>query len=422
MFNLSSYLNFFPLLLAVLSSFFSAQATVPSPRATTELICPTNHASDCYPSIFQPTEEFQIVKDDQSLPPGLHVRMNLATGVKEARLNVPEPEAAYSDLVIIDKPESKEDSTTKVLGIDEPSEEPHVPIHHDQSILGDLPRVRTPPFEAGEFSTFQDSMSQLRTMPSSDPNYDPTPALAALQDLCHSGEWGLRLTKDSNMTHLLVQSFSDVSQKIAVRSGAALLLATAIQNNPEALAAAISHFYNDEWPRGPLDAVLLALIHEQSTKLLIRTVFLLSSLCQDQNQLVKFVNGGGLSILLTAFHSGDIDQPDRDKLRGKIANFIFDHITAIESTTAQPMESVQEFEADTTERYSSADDDDWTVVETPQESIDRMSLLKTLRDWDVAFGEASEHLGNRNDHESTTALKSVVDAQRALRERFTSSW
>lgn len=424
MFHLSSYLNFFPLLLAVLSSFFSAQATVPSPRATTELICHTNHASDCYPSIFQPTEEFQVVKDDQSLPPGLHVRMNLATGVKEARLNVPEPEATYSDLVIIDRPESKDESSTEVTEtLDSPSEEPHVSIHHDQSVLSDPPCIRTPAFEPGELSTFQSSMSQLRTMPSSDPNYDPTPVLVALQDLCHSGEWGLRLTKDSNVTQLLVQSFSDVSQKLAVRSGAALLLATAIQNNPDALAAAISHFYNDEWPKGPLDAVLLALLHEQSTKLLIRAVFLLSTLCQDQSQLIKFVNAEGLMILLRAFQLNqlgdiDIDQPDHDKLRGKIANFIFDHLTAIDLSTAQPMESVHEpkMEMDS-DAYPSTDDDDvWTVVETPKDKTDPVHVQSHLLEWERELEKASGDLGRKRNHESATALESVDNAKRALRK------
>ena len=411
MFHLSSYLNHFPVLLAIVFSLLGAHATVPSPRASSDLICHTSHASDCYPSIFQPTEEFQVIRDDQSLPPGLHVRLNLATGVKEARLNVPEPEEAHSDLVIVEKPEPEEPISDSQL-VDEPGELPTA-LHHDQSILEDTPRIRTPPFEPGESSTFEESMSQLRNSPSS----DPIPALTALQDLCHSADWGLKLTKDSNVTRLLVHSFQDVSQKLAVRSGAALLLATAIQNNPDALAAAISHFYNDEWPTGPLDAVLLALMHEKSTSLLIRTVFLLSSLCQDQKQLVKFVDMGGLEILLRVFRDGDISRPDHDKLRGKIANFIFDHIAALDQAALKAEEAEHSLNPDvSTNAPTTADDDDWVVV--PEKPTTVVNLHWEIGEWELALQKASEDLSKKNSNEAKTALASVVDAHLAIREQL----
>ena len=415
MFYLSSCLDYFPVLLAIVFSFLGAHATVPSPRASSDLICRTSNAADCYPSIFQPTEEFQVIKDDQSLPPGLHVRLNLATGVKEARLNVPEPEDAHSDLVIVEKPEPEEPIPESQL-VDK-SEDIHVPLHHDQSILDDTPRIRTPPFGLGEASTFEESMSQLRNLPSSNPNYDPTPALTALQDLCHSADWGLKLTKDSNVTRLLVHSFRDVSQKLAVRSGAALLLATAIQNNPDALAAAISHFYNDEWPTGPLDAVLLAFMHEQSTSLLIRTVFLLSSLCQDQNQLVKFVNMGGLRILIEVFPDGDISQPDHDKLRGKIANFILDHIAGLDQAALRAEAAKHSHSLDvSTNAPTTADDDDWVVV--PDKPTTAVDLRWEVGQWELALRKASEDLSNKDSNEAKTALASVVDAHKALREQI----
>ena len=415
MFHLSSCLNYLHVLIAIVSSFLGAHATVPSPRASSDLICHTSHAADCYPSIFQPTEEFQVIRDDQSLPPGLHVRLNLATGVKEARLNVPEPEDAHSELIIVEKPELEENVDDPQL-VDEP-EELHIPLRHDQVVLDDTPRIRTPPFEPGEASTFEESMSQLRISPSSDPNYDPTPALTALQDLCHSADWGLRLTKNSNVTRLLVQSFRDVSQKLAIRSGAALLLATAIQNNPDALAAAISHFYNDEWPSGPLDAVLLALMHEQSTSLLIRTVFLLSSLCQDQNQLVKFVNMGGLKILIDVFRDGDISQPDHDKLRGKIANFIFDHIVGLDQVALRVGEAEHSPNLEvSTNTQSPVDDDEWVVV--PDKPTDVVDLRWELGQWELALRKALEDLSDKNSNEAKTAFASVVDAHRAIREQI----
>ena len=37
-------------------------------------------------NIFKPTHEWKVVEDGQSIPPGFHIRMNLQTGLKEARL------------------------------------------------------------------------------------------------------------------------------------------------------------------------------------------------------------------------------------------------------------------------------------------------------------------------------------------------
>ena len=111
-------------LLLCLLSLFTAQAKspLPSPQASTDLICHTAHASECYPAIFQPTIHFKRIHDDQSLPPGLHVRMNLATGLKEARLNVPEPDdAPKADLVIIDdvKPRPRIEEEDEGRGVEE---------------------------------------------------------------------------------------------------------------------------------------------------------------------------------------------------------------------------------------------------------------------------------------------------------------
>ena len=36
--------------------------------------------------VFQPTADWQAIKPGQGIPPGLHVRMNLQSGVKEAKL------------------------------------------------------------------------------------------------------------------------------------------------------------------------------------------------------------------------------------------------------------------------------------------------------------------------------------------------
>lgn len=39
--------------------------------------------------LFEPTLNWQPVRDDHVLPPGLHIRVNVTTGVKEAKLILP---------------------------------------------------------------------------------------------------------------------------------------------------------------------------------------------------------------------------------------------------------------------------------------------------------------------------------------------
>jgi len=325
--------------------------------------------------------------------------MNLATGVKEARLNVPEPETAHSDLVIIDEPE----------------------LYHDQAVLEETPpRVRPPRFDADEAALFHHGLSTLRSSSTDDEGL--VPALSDLQELCHSQDWGIALTKDGAATRFLVQILQDISGKIAIRSLSALLLATAIQNNPEALSAALSHLYYDEGPKGPLDAVMLALLHDQYPQLLTRVVFLLSALCQDPRQLARFANAGGLEILLRVFDVEHVGQDERDKLRGKIANFVVDHIDQLNDVTVAVEEEkgAETLMEEKGRNHYQKDDGDWVVVdhleafpEAKANTFNRRAFRKALIDWDDALGKGIERLRASNQNSESAALDSFVKAYSA---------
>lgn len=325
--------------------------------------------------------------------------MNLATGVKEARLNVPEPETAHSDLVIIDEPE----------------------LYHDQAVLEETPpRVRPPRFDADEAALFHHGLSTLRSSSTDDEGL--VPALSDLQELCHSQDWGIALTKDGAATRFLVQILQDVSGKLAIRSLSALLFATAIQNNPEALSAALSHLYYDEGPKGPLDAVMLALLHDQCPQLLTRVVFLLSALCQDPRQLARFANAGGLEILLRVFDVEHVGQDERDKLRGKIANFVVDHIDQLNDVTVAVEEEkgAETLMEEKGRNHYQKDDGDWVVVdhleafpEAKANTFNRRAFRKALIDWDDALGKGIERLRASNQNSESAALDSFVKAYSA---------
>ena len=317
-----------PIICTVLVLSFNIRASVPSPKASVDLICHTNHATECYPKTFQPNEDFQIVHDDQELPPGLHVRLDLVTGKKEAKLNVVEDDdqalmASALDVAIIDSPA---DSSTPF---------PELPAVQNRAQKGMKPSdpgtIRPPISNSGEDTSFDTSRTHLKTVPLNKTGVLLS-ALETLEELSHDIYWGLKLAEDSEVILKLFRLFNSNDSNADVKGAAALVFGTAIQNNPAAFTAALSHFYNDEVPTGPMEAVIVALVHEQLPQLLIRFVYLLSELCQDQAYLWKFINNDGLNILMTVFNAekaGPNEQ--RDRLRGKISNFILDYFLQQES-------------------------------------------------------------------------------------------
>lgn len=306
---------------------FQAEGSAPasSPPASTELICHTVHPSDCYPAIFQPTEHFQRIHDDQSIPPGLHVRMNLATGLKEARLNVPEPpETPHADLVIIDDPPprpniQKDPSVPELLELHDES--------HSETTYERGP-YQPAAFDVEESSLFSISIATLHSatiLSAAD-----LPALSILQDLAHSIHWGVALTRDAVVSQQLVSAiFSGYPASNEVRSAAMLLLGTAIHSNPDALSALLGHSYLSEADMSPVLNVLAVLRQPEQDDMTLktRTVFLLSQLCQNTEQLGIFVRSEGLLTLSDLFRVEQMPLNDENhKFRAKAANFLHDRI------------------------------------------------------------------------------------------------
>lgn len=416
-------------ILYIISSLTLAQGTIPSPRATTDIICHTNRASECYPRTFQPTLNFQVVRDDQELPPGLHIRMNLATGVKEARLNEPEDEEDQNTtgLTIVDDDDDGD-------GDHEPQGSPGL---RDQSKPPpfSLPLARLPPFDPSEDSLFRSSIDVLMSSSGQGSETDLS-ALSDLEDLAHSHHWGLTLARNRSISHILFNflrpsnSHSASSVEVQIRSATALLLATAIHNNPAALTATLSHFYNDEWPTGPLEIVLMALIHDQLPSLLSRMVFLLSALCQDETQLWQFVEAGGLNILAKLFDPDNAGSDEKDRLRGKIANFMLDHLFQIPET-----DCLFERKGSGTDEQSGAGadcehEDSWIMIDKKlispiqaQRTTDSVSqkgetshpVADIFSPWCTYFGKSFEAMNKAGkDTETATALENINDAQRSL--------
>lgn len=341
---------------AILLLLFSKtlHGAVPSPEASTSLICPTADEKECYPALFQPTKYFQRIRDGQSIPPGLHVRMNLATGLKEARLNVPEEgDVDENAIVVVDQPPSNDNeeedkppklSARKHQGSSRPEEQiPIVADNGPKDLTVSEQRIQEKATwlqqqmsqasrhmhgDPGERDAFVESARTIQSGPASVESERYLSALDIMTDLVHSLQWGQMLASDATLSHHLVDLVAPSSTaSVEIRSAAALLLATAIQNNQEALTALVSHFVSSD---SPIDAVLAALqkspVNGQE-KFESRLVFLASQLCHSDDQLRLFLQGKGLD---TALHIFSVSQGlEGVKLQGRIVNLVADHAAAV---------------------------------------------------------------------------------------------
>ena len=73
-----------PILLLLLIVTYGRDATVHFKNA--DVICDVTDGLGCYPAVFEATDVFQPILPGQSLTSGLHVRVNMGTGQKEAKL------------------------------------------------------------------------------------------------------------------------------------------------------------------------------------------------------------------------------------------------------------------------------------------------------------------------------------------------
>ena len=251
--------------------------------------------------------------------------MDLATGLKEARLNVPEPpETPHADLVIIDdpppRPNFQEDHS--VAELSELHDKSHPDTRYER---GPYNPAALDVEDSSLFSISIATLHSAKTLSAAD-----LPALSVLQDLAHSLHWGVALTRDAAVSQQLVSAVvPGYPASTEVRSAAMLLLGTAIHSNPDAVNALLSHSYSSEADMSPVLNVLAVLRQPEQDDMTLttRTVFLLSQLCQNPEQLGIFVRSEGLLTLSDLFRPDKLSLNDEThKFRAKTANFLHDRI------------------------------------------------------------------------------------------------
>jgi len=203
-----------------------------------DIICSKIDPKDCYPKIFVPTEHFQDIREGQDIPPGLHVRLNIATGQKEARLNVPMEGEDTSHLdglpteqavVVVEPPANIEEEPEA----EQPVIPPNAPAFQSAG------KIVPPPPSSGDMSVFTKAMLMVQM----ETRFFDT-ALDDLVELSHDIYYGVEIVKDGPVLEKLVcfllgSGSEQLKAKEQQRDHkAATILASALQNNPTALKEA----------------------------------------------------------------------------------------------------------------------------------------------------------------------------------------
>ena len=212
--------------LFVISSPAAASASQAGSDSKPDLICHTSNSEDCYPRVFEPTDEFQVVHEDQEIPNGLHVRLNINTGKREAKINVPgESDPSLEGLpveegIVAVEPEARD--------------EPVIPSGAPQ--YESVGKVKGPQHEA---QAFTDAMKMLSLGKAEDEEAFDT-ALDGLEELAHDMYYGLKVTEDpavlkSLFCHMAGLEGPATEGSVPRDQQAAAIIAGSLQNNPTAL-------------------------------------------------------------------------------------------------------------------------------------------------------------------------------------------
>ncbi|CAH6719493.1 nucleotide exchange factor Sil1p [[Candida] jaroonii] len=183
-----------------------------------ELICNPSYPTDCYPKVFIPTREWQEIKEGQDIPGGLHVRLNIDTLKREAKLLEEEEssEVSSNDLVIVDNQPETVDKTME---------------ESIKSAIGEYKakhrsKINT---NSNDFKDFQSSVEDIKKY-----NVDELDgSLDSLMDLSHDIEYGIKITDDKSLLNALFELTSEVD--VDTKEKIYRMIGASIRNNPTAL-------------------------------------------------------------------------------------------------------------------------------------------------------------------------------------------
>ncbi|KAJ3056935.1 hypothetical protein HK097_002313 [Rhizophlyctis rosea] len=244
-------------------------------------------SSFCYPKVFQATDEFQAVLPGQQIHQGLHVRLNVETGEKEAKLYNPNdasPDQAAIPVVI----ESDHSAPA--------SSDPAAPVNvHGKEDPYVKPKPRLTVQEKQAFSTIVESLHNSTVE-------EIIETLEFLEEVVHHVDFGQQFVNTPDAIPTFIGLLSHANE--TVQSEALLVLGNALSNNPPVQKALLDAY---------LLPVLLTTLNQHnlsptttSTPLLTRTLFTLGALIRSNPAaLTQFHQMHGLTVLHTLYKSLD---------------------------------------------------------------------------------------------------------------------
>ncbi|ANB15828.1 Sil1p [Sugiyamaella lignohabitans] len=221
---------------------------------------------------FVPTNEWQIVEEGEQIPPGLHVRLNFNTGVREAKLLSPEDETDDTDdglVVVIPNSDVAEDDEKSDL----------------EEYFEELKLSANTPPELSQ--AIQHIKSQLMLQ------HD---LLQNLADLAHDIEYGTILV-NSALPELVNIILNRDQHDVEFRNTAARALGASLRNNPDSLKVALGSKAH------VVPRLLKGLQVESDLNVQSRLLYVISACLDDDRGLEQYIQSNGGDIIRKLFQS-----------------------------------------------------------------------------------------------------------------------
>ncbi|RKP22534.1 hypothetical protein SYNPS1DRAFT_31862 [Syncephalis pseudoplumigaleata] len=274
-------------------------ATVLLAHTTLALNAAISEHDDGKPAVepFVPTDEFQVIKDGQDIPPGLYVKLDVSTGQRMAK-KMPKNEQASStashDLIV------PEDTKHEMDAQEIAKEKLEDKLHRldNKQAKHTAPSSRRKPLSRYHQSTDDQRIAhylvtiKAATVDNKEKHAKLSEALDDLQDLVDDLETGYNFAHGDGIP----QAFRllDPSWPRDIRRKAAIIIGEALSNNPEAQQAARPHHVTTR---------LLALLgKEHDNEIISRLLYALSSATRgDRIAHDAFYNADGFLLLVNAY-------------------------------------------------------------------------------------------------------------------------
>ncbi|UJR31461.1 hypothetical protein I4U23_018951 [Adineta vaga] len=285
---------------------------------------------------FVPTNEWQIVKEGQAIPPGLHVRLNLQTGAREAKLldNNVEQKPSANDLIPLSNNDdvqeqeriSKQNLERAFANFDFSKDDVVTDKKHEEEVKAKFRAYNELKKDFDEMNIkvqtdleiLTDLLKKLNT---TNNNEDRKTILTDLEYYLHQYDNAI-LFADMHGLELLLQLFNSADVNNDIRHLICLALGAAFQGNPKVQLAGFNLGY--------VQHLLRLLNVEKDDNIEFRLLFTLSTLLRNFPQTQRnFLEYGGIETIVKI-----VDQTEpTSKIQMRVIELMNDLITEKDQAT-----------------------------------------------------------------------------------------